>query len=267
MNRILYNLDRGLFLLSGMLLISLLSQGQESAIQSDRPGQTFSSSTIENGTFQIQAGFDWNPIDGLKDVFQTPLYLRYGLTERLELNGAVTPIYNKPLAPYPSFEAGIRYHVVRRDRFNLTAQARYLNVDGVIAGPIQSAWGQANLSYSLGAASLSSTFAVVSSFADESVWIQNSMDLYSTLNLSSSLNSEWGLFVEVAAINFFQGNDLDAGQQLGLFEGLDWGFTWAPQPNLQLDIATDFLVSRFESDGIRISFVSIGVSWKIINQN
>jgi hypothetical protein len=265
MNRFKLNNIKGLLLVSGMFLLSLNSSGQESAIQSDRPGQTFSSSTIEKNAIQIQTGLDWNPVDGMDDIFQTPLYLRYGLFDRFEVNGAITPIFNKPLAPYPSFEAGIRYHIVQNDRFNLTGQARYLNVDGIIAGPIQSAWGQANLSYNFGAASLSSTFAVVSSFADESLLIQNSTDLYSTLNLGGSLGSEWGFFVEIAALNFFQGNDSDASQQLGLFEGMDWGFAWTTQPNVQLDFATDFLVSRFVTDGIRISFVSVGVSWKIEN--
>ncbi|QTN39869.1 hypothetical protein HZ996_12175 [Cryomorphaceae bacterium] len=238
-------------------------------LNSDRPGQTFASSTTQKGAFLIQAGLDWNYVSDFQDSYQTPIYLRFGAGDRLELNAGITPIFNNVLSPFPTFELGLRYHILRSDQWNITGQFRYYGADGFVLGTLSSYWGQGNISYGwMNGASLNSTVAFVYATSEiGSSLISNGADLYMTLNYGFSIGSKWSGFVEYAAFptSFNSDND-QVAYQLGVYEGFDLGVAWLVQPDLQLDLFTNFPFQIGSSNGSAViseAFLSIGASWRV----
>lgn len=247
------------------------TQAQDSApLNSDRPGQTFASSTTQDGALLIQAGFDWNYLKYNNDVYQTPVYVRYGATDRLELNAGITPIINNVLAPFPTFELGLRYHLIEAGKFNTTLQGRYFSADGFTLGTLSSYWMQANISYDFGPkwGAVSSTIAYVYAISEEESDIfTNGSDIYMTLNLSSPLNDKWSLFVEGAFFitNINQANKV--AYQLGAYTGADIGVSYLIQPDLQLDFFTNAPFQFATSNGETVwtnAFFSFGATWRVI---
>ncbi len=238
-------------------------------LNSDRPGQTFSSSTTQKGAFLIQAGFDWNYSKDLSDSYQSPFYLRFGATDKLELNAGITPIFNNVLSPFPTFELGLRYHLIQNDKFNLTGQFRYYGADGFVLGTLSSYWVQANMTYAWpNGISLNSTVVFVYATSEiENDLITNGGGLYTTLNFGFPIAPDWSGFIEGA---FFptsaSSSDDQVPYRLGVYEGFDLGVSWVVQPNIQLDLFSNFPFELGSSGGevvLSEAFLSAGITWRV----
>lgn len=111
-----------------------LAQEQREPINPDRPGIADGSQSVGRGVFQVELGGERDHfVDGDVHALSTPLLLRYGITEPLELrvegNG-----YNRVTAPgfrtsgWAPVSIGFKYHFL--DKPSLGIIGRYFPVSG-----------------------------------------------------------------------------------------------------------------------------------------
>lgn len=97
-----------------LLVLPLHAQQEEDAISADRPGIADSSGTVGRGIFQIELGAERDDDSGAR-AWSTPLLLRYGATDRLELRFETAgwervSIGGRSTDDFAPTSIGVKYH-------------------------------------------------------------------------------------------------------------------------------------------------------------
>lgn len=114
---------RILLILLTLSLSTLQSQTQKT-IDSDRPGQSFTPHTVGSNVLQLQSGLNFRAVgnDQTDNIFSNLTNLRYGLSERFELNGTIgyginsTP--KETLNGINNLRLGARYNFSEQKDYN-----------------------------------------------------------------------------------------------------------------------------------------------------
>lgn len=111
--------------IAALALLALASPAAlyaDELISADRPGLANGSSTVGRGTFQLEAGFERDSSDDDVHGIATPVLLRFGLTDALELR-AETDGYQRATAPFAEaakgwapLSAGFKYRLREEGR-------------------------------------------------------------------------------------------------------------------------------------------------------
>ena len=278
----------GLLFLLSFLISTVSSQAQFSeTIQSGRPGQSIVANTVGKGIFQFQQGgiFSQSKSPGLtiedgmlyrpgdrftyKDVFTTENVIRYGVTERFEVNASVNYDWEKHHADENIIVFGINGGYLSTfdigGRVNISQQE---NVLPTMAVQARLGMGQnyhesdfelndieitAAFAWQLGA-NHGLTVNLVPIFS-----INGFDDRYNyTVAYTWSFAQDWTLFIE----NY---GGYTASDQIDSFFStyFDGGFAWVLNDNVQLDILGGYGKNEIYFNEVQSFFVSAGVSWRI----
>lgn len=71
-------------------LAALAATGASAQISTDRPGLAYSSTTVGQRVFQVEAGTPLAVLTGGSDVYQLPVALRYGVTPAVEVRASTS---------------------------------------------------------------------------------------------------------------------------------------------------------------------------------
>ena len=101
--------------------------GQDvSSLNSDRPGQTFSSITLAKRQLTLQFGIEtyW---DGSMDQYlhTNPVQFRYGLLENLEISASFYRNHMRKTGPGNDFDLGVRYQVFDFEKIHMNFMGRF----------------------------------------------------------------------------------------------------------------------------------------------
>lgn len=276
-----------LFLLSFFILtVSSLAQFSET-IQSGRPGQSIVANTVGEGILQFQQGgvFSQSKTPGITLVngmigmhrpgylyqnrFTTENVIRYGVTERIELNAAVNYDWDNHFGDKDILVLGVDGGYLSTfdigGRVNISQQENVLPTTAVQA---RLGMGQnyhesdfelndieitAAFAWQLGA-NHGLTVNLVPIFS-----INGFDDRYNyTVAYSWSFAQDWSLFIE----NY---GGYTASDQIDSFFStyFDGGFAWVLNDNVQLDVLGGYGKNEIYFNEAQSFFVSAGVSWRI----
>lgn len=242
------------FLLSAISFDSF-SQISE-PLKSDRPGVSFSPSTVSNNILQIQGGVGYFNTETTlinTSTFYQNLMLRFGLKERIELNVNVNnvSVKNDDLVTgiedtnsgLDQFDFGFRIHLVDRPAgftASWQAQARVYAING------EDFRGDDDLGY---ITSFSLGYPVGNGGFVSNVGTSDTTPFLYTLNYSHSFGDNFSGFVE------FFGNYDDEFTNY-----LDAGFAYLITKDLQIDISGGIDIDDSRDD----FFIDGGISYRII---
>jgi len=233
-------------------------------LNTDRPGQALNSKTCGMLAFQIQTGLNFEKnvvgIDNSRSGYFVPTNLRFGLTNKIELNTSfyykseksitiAGPVNSKG---FPSPEIGMRYAFMSGERWKpsmaLQSNMRFASKKGTYT---QSKLGSSFFlatSNEFHKISLNTNLGII--FSGDGLLKPN----YSyVLNLGFALSDKWGAFIE----GFGLFNSLQNTTNKGL-KG-DAGFSFRPIKYLQFDLFGGWLA---ELNSNEHWFIEGGVSWK-----
>lgn len=228
-------------------------------IRSGRPGQSIGVSTVGQGIFQIQSGFDHfgydNDQEGTKgNGYLTNTGVRIGLTESFEVGAffeykTESATVNQITSRHQGLSnmlIGLRHQISKGDglkpsigfqfRLRLPLLSEYYKIDNIAPSFIfvsSQQWKKFTLITNLGGS-----------------WngIDSSPTGLYTINLSCAFTNTFGAFVE----------NYGAVTQ-GTFETrMDGGVAWLLTKNLQLDL----FAGLGHNHGLRDYFISTGFSWR-----
>lgn len=243
-------------LLNGPLLFAQYSE----TIVSDRPGQSNSPNTVGKMVLQFQTGpqFDGANIDNYKNnVFSWPAFIRFGITDRIEVQTLWSYTSNKE--EFNSFERtmsglnnadfGLRFNI-----FEETEKAPALGFEVLYKTKIRSSdfkpdHPSAKLNL-MASKTISDLLSITSNLGTDFDGDGGNATGFYTLNLVLSVNRELSVFFE----NYgnFTSDDFDTY--------FDFGGAYILNPNLQLDLYGGF---GYNDDTFSY-LISGGVSYRII---
>lgn len=278
----------GLLFLLSFLISAVSSQAQFSeTIQSGRPGQSIVANTVGKGIFQLQQGgiFSQSKTPGITVVngmigmhrpgylyqnrFTTENVIRYGVTERIELNAAVNYDWDNHFGDKDILVLGVDGGYLSTfdigGRINISQQE---NVLPTMAVQARLGMGQTyhESDFELNDIEITAAFAwqlganhgltvnLVPIFS-----INGFDDRYNyTVAYSWSFAQDWSLFIE----NY---GGYTASDQIDSFFStyFDGGFAWVLNDNVQLDVLGGYGKNEIYFNEVQSFFVSAGVSWRI----
>jgi hypothetical protein len=251
---------RFLFLL--LSLIPSLSWGQyHPTIRSGRPGQSIGPYTTGLGVLQLQAGINYNRIEGANsetDVFLENNILRWGIRERIELSGGVNWRQRETLRNGNETQSRGLSRVQLGGRFNLLRQHGIIPAIGIqgrarLGLPVVN-WRDPQLGSTFILAtghSIGDRWGVTTNWGVSWAGTGEQARPFYTTCVSFSLTDRFGTFAEV------YGNLDD------FTTNFDAGFAYLVGNNFQLDFS-----AGWQGDsGQRNWFVDGGLSYRLVWRN
>lgn len=235
-----------------LLMCGWAGLGQNFPINSDRPGQSLTARTLEQGLFQIQAGINAQFIISQISTKTSPapsFETRVGLTDYLELNvGYASEFFGSDLIQ-EAFVFGLRGNFVQNERWALGAAAGYkslkyppYDLSAVYNVPLDGIYylrGLFDMSFKNG----------LSLFGNLGIETrENAVQAPFTLGLTGG--SKWGWYAEAFGIT----NEL---------LGLNGGGFYQWHPSFRLDLQVGFVESQANPDFV---FSGLGFTWKPFNK-
>jgi hypothetical protein len=241
-----------------LLMCGWAAAGQNFPINSDRPGQSLTARTLEQGLFQIQAGLNAQFLISQFSSKTSPapsFETRVGLTDYLELNVGYLPEFFGTDISQETFAFGLRGNFIQNERWALGAAAGYksfkyppLDTSALYVDPANGTFylrGLFDVAFKNGL----SLFGNLGMETRESSEIRNGTVVVPfTLGLTGG--SKWGWYVEVFGIT---------NEQLGLNGG--GYYQWHPSFRLDLQVGH---VSLFNNPDF--VFSGLGFTWKPFNR-
>lgn len=226
-------------------------------IRTGRPGQAIGPFSVGKNVFQTQTGFDIGGVNQTNPDFSSNYLnpntvLRYGITEKFEINSAISYITNKAKFDENEFNSsGLNNYTIgtRINVINNLNNGPSLGFQGTVFLPIGFGdYENKSTNYKLMAIttqSLSNKFGLGFNLG----YIFNTEIGDYVINLSYSINDKWGTFIE--AYGTFDQENFD----------LNWdtGLAYLLNNNLQFDIYGG--IDSIENG--TTYFTSLGVSWRI----
>ncbi|WP_442265570.1 transporter [Tenacibaculum sp. ZS6-P6] len=233
------------------------AQFQEN-IDSGRPGNAISVFTVGKNVGQVELGLDYS--DNL-EVFSSNPFLRYGITEKIEINGGVS--YDFSNSDLVSYNLGAKFNIFEGDTM-MPSSAFFVNFNfsnNSLIKPSSTAlfifnhqfYGGLNITANLGVnvdLEPSTRIGVDGEGNPKTSEVVQFQGVY-TLNFSYGLDDQWTIFVEP-----FGGYDKFSDTNFNL--SVNGGTSYLLNKNLLID----FLVGHGISAN-KFLTVSTGVSWRI----
>ncbi len=253
------------------------AQESISSINSDRPGQTFSSTVVSPGALTLQFGIEtyWT---GASNYYMhtNPIQFRYGLIKNLELNASFTRNFIHELGLDNDFDIGARYQLLDLEKVHLNILAGYgTSVVPKLNDNVSTVRFLFNFGIDAGQVSFGTSTGVM--ILGASGQYESGSTIYSTLNLAYNPNPRFSVFVDFQLVNFQQFNSgpYESPNITSFFESdmLQLGMSYQVWKPLRFDwnIGTDGWSQEYSfgpaiSDPIKASIVhtSMGLTWRIL---
>lgn len=235
-----------------------MSFGQlNETIRTGRPGQAIGPFSVGKNVFQTQTGFDMGGFNQTNPNFSSNYInpntvLRFGLSERIEINGALSYRSDKSkIGANTNKTSGLNaYSIGSRINMINDYNGTSLGFQGTLFLPVGFGdYENKTTSYKLmaiGSQKLSEKFALGLNLG----YIFNLEIGDYVINISYSINDKWGTFAELYGV--FDNANID-------FKW-DTGLAYLVSNNLQLDIYGGINTIDNGSE----YFTSLGVSWRIV---
>lgn len=241
--------------LTALLLFLATAGFGQNSIVSDRPGFTFSSSTMGGNLFQYQGGLTFSS-PGASNNYLWENDFRYGLTDRFEVDATLSyqvfsiPDLNISADGVNMFRIGTRYQFLNsgESAVDLTGIVQYdfLQLSNEVGTNFNRLRAFGSLSYNDLGENVSLNFNLGLSTID--VGGGQEIDPFYTVNLGVGLSDRTSIYVEHFGEEF-----------VNVFNyGFTGGFAYLAKPQLQLDIYGGVTDNSFSSG---TGFGSIGVSY------
>lgn len=278
----------GLLFLLSFLISTVSSQAQFSeTIQSGRPGQSIVANTVGKGILQFQQGgvFSQSKTPGITLVngmigmhrpgylyqnrFTTENVIRYGVTERIELNAAVNYDWDNHFGDKDILVLGVDGGYLSTfdigGRINISQQE---NVLPTMAVQARLGMGQTYHESDFELNDIEITAAFAWQLGANHGLTVNLVPIFSINGFDDRYNysvaytwsfaQDWSLFVE----NY---GGYTASDQIDSFFStyFDGGFAWVLNDNIQLDVLGGYGKNEIYFNEVQSFFVSAGVSWRI----
>lgn len=236
-----------------LLTTSLAFSQKQETIDSDRPGQSYSATTLGKNVFQLQSGIITNTLRSRVRHFRLRVFnneIRYGINDQFEINSSIgystKSQFPEPLSGFSEFGVGARYQILEQDNyipsisllgkvlFSLNNEYANQNLDGILIS--------ANISQKLtDFISLSSNLRLLD------FGFGSDLSFLYTLNSSFSLTKEFSAYLEIyGKLNGLNNINIDGG--IGYL--------------LTDDILVDASVGFIEFDISKQWFSEVGISFR-----
>ena len=240
-------------------------------LNSDRPGHTFSSSTANSGALLLESEFDWNPKKDLADEFSIPILLRYGVTDRLEVNAGSSIFFEPTVQRSSAFEVGARFQWFQGDRFKANLHGRFQLAYPSSDARLAVSWLGTNFTFIDG--KWSTNLSVFGYHLNPKGFERRDYEPYTDMSFVLSFkyqaNEKWSGYIDYALSEFWHSPPF-LSQELYYFKGVSWVCARLINPNLQIDVAADIPFNFGFSAGkvyVLVEYISLGATWRIIPGN
>lgn len=267
------------FSISSLILTAGSALGQEiSSINSDRPGQTFSSIVLAKRQLTLQFGIEtyW---DGSMDQYlhTNPVQFRYGLLNNLEITASFFRNHMRKIGPGNDFDIGVRYQIIDFEKIHMNFMGRFgTQVLPFLDDNVPTTTFLINLGVDVGDISFGTSSGV--KIYGPSGDFQSGSSIYTTLNVGYNPNPRFSIYSDFNLVanpnQLFSSTTSQTSTVDDFFESsmIQLGMSYQLSRILRLDLnlGSDGWVSEYSSSPgngqvkVSIAHTSIGLTLQLL---